>query len=172
VPVVTLDHYWNAVLKQRQVSFIKIDVEGHEDLVLKGGKEMFATAPPPFMLVEYNHNVLAQKVGWGGGGRRVWPEGGRKVAGRWPCCVLCCAVPSMLVEYNHRAHTHTHTHTHTAHTPPPHTHTHTHTQGIDVGAFLQRIFDYGYHIYDCQMQEMVAPGEFGVSVLTSTYAHK
>ncbi|KAG1673940.1 hypothetical protein FOA52_015695 [Chlamydomonas sp. UWO 241] len=105
VPVVTLDHYWNAVLKKRQVLFIKIDVEGHEDLVLQGGKEMFAAAPPPFMLVEYNHNVLAQK-------------------------------------------------------------------GIDFGAFLQRIFDNGYHVYDCQMQEMVAPGEFGISVLTSTYAHK
>lgn len=30
VGVVTLDHYWKEVLKEKPIAFIKLDIEGHE----------------------------------------------------------------------------------------------------------------------------------------------
>lgn len=41
---------------------VQVDVEGHEDFVLAGGTKLLKEAPPRFMLVEYNHNVLKQKA--------------------------------------------------------------------------------------------------------------
>mmetsp|Transcript_8735 Transcript_8735/g.18610 ORF Transcript_8735/g.18610 Transcript_8735/m.18610 type:complete len:342 (+) Transcript_8735:105-1130(+) len=61
VDVVTLDHYWKAVLKQEQILFIKIDAEGHEDHVLEGAKDLFATKPPRYILLEYYPKMLALK---------------------------------------------------------------------------------------------------------------
>lgn len=58
--MVSLDHYWVNVLASRPILFIKIDVEGYEDLVMKGGKELFTSkTPPQFLLVEYFPSMLS-----------------------------------------------------------------------------------------------------------------
>jgi FkbM family methyltransferase len=57
VPVTTLDVEWEALNRPR-VSVIKIDVEGAEMRVLKGGRNLLA-AEKPFILLEWNASNLA-----------------------------------------------------------------------------------------------------------------
>lgn len=50
----TLDAYWKQELGGRQIYFMKIDVTGHEDYVLQGGKHLFEKAPPPVVLLQFS----------------------------------------------------------------------------------------------------------------------
>lgn len=59
VPLISLDDYWVTELQSQPVLFIKVDVEGYEDLVLEGGKNLFTKSPPPFVMVEYYPQMLA-----------------------------------------------------------------------------------------------------------------
>lgn len=52
VNLITLDWYWENKLNSEEVSLLKIDVEGFEDKVLKGGRRMFQEAPPKYVLME------------------------------------------------------------------------------------------------------------------------
>eukprot|EP00195_Chlamydomonas_chlamydogama_P011754 CAMPEP_0202914096 /NCGR_PEP_ID=MMETSP1392-20130828/62196_1 /ASSEMBLY_ACC=CAM_ASM_000868 /TAXON_ID=225041 /ORGANISM="Chlamydomonas chlamydogama, Strain SAG 11-48b" /LENGTH=341 /DNA_ID=CAMNT_0049605617 /DNA_START=66 /DNA_END=1091 /DNA_ORIENTATION=- len=61
VDVVTLDHYWKAVLREEQILFVKIDAEGHEDHVMEGAAELFSKKPPHYILLEYYPKMLALK---------------------------------------------------------------------------------------------------------------
>jgi FkbM family methyltransferase len=59
VPLVSLDDYWTTELQSQPILFIKIDVEGYEDLVMAGGKNLFTKSPPPFVMIEYYPQLLA-----------------------------------------------------------------------------------------------------------------
>eukprot|EP00798_Chlamydomonas_sp_ICE-L_P006321 gene6321-2945_t len=61
IPVVSLDHYWEAVLEKKPIHFIRVDVTGHEALVLQGAKKLLKEAPPTFVLMNYNPSVLTLK---------------------------------------------------------------------------------------------------------------
>lgn len=52
VNLITLDWYWENKLRKEQITLLKIDVEGYEDKVLKGGRKLFAEAPPQYVLME------------------------------------------------------------------------------------------------------------------------
>ncbi len=61
VPVKTLDDYGFS-----DVAFIKIDVEGHEPAVLRGGKRLLATNRPVLLMeLELRHNPSAFNEVWG-----------------------------------------------------------------------------------------------------------
>jgi FkbM family methyltransferase len=49
----TMDDYWINVLKRRPVDFLKIDTEGYEQLVLRGGEAMFEASPPKILYLEW-----------------------------------------------------------------------------------------------------------------------
>ena len=59
VPLTSLDEYWTNELQSQPILFIKIDVEGYEDLVMQGGKNLFTNNPPPFVMVEYYPQMLS-----------------------------------------------------------------------------------------------------------------
>ena len=47
------------MLSRRTIDILKIDVEGYEWRVLQGARQMFATAPPRFVFIEYsNWNLI------------------------------------------------------------------------------------------------------------------
>eukprot|EP00042_Codosiga_hollandica_P026208 m.122476 g.122476 ORF g.122476 m.122476 type:complete len:286 (-) comp52123_c0_seq1:60-917(-) len=48
-----LDEYWMQVLNREHVFLMKMDVQGFEGFVLKGGSEMFKQKPPLFLFMEY-----------------------------------------------------------------------------------------------------------------------
>lgn len=51
VPLISLDDYWTNELQSQPILFVKIDVEGYEDLVMAGGKNLFTKSPPPFVMI-------------------------------------------------------------------------------------------------------------------------
>ena len=49
-----LDDYWKQVLNREHVFAMKMDVQGFEGFVIKGGEEMFKSKPPVFFFVEFS----------------------------------------------------------------------------------------------------------------------
>ena len=62
VPVTTIDQVWQDLLRPR-VGVMKIDTEGHEELVIQGARSMIA-ACRPLLLVEASSKSMAPHVAW------------------------------------------------------------------------------------------------------------
>eukprot|EP00042_Codosiga_hollandica_P039536 m.332381 g.332381 ORF g.332381 m.332381 type:complete len:179 (-) comp55635_c0_seq2:65-601(-) len=48
-----LDEYWTQVLNREHIYLIKMDVQGFEGFVLKGGIQLLTQKPPLFIFMEY-----------------------------------------------------------------------------------------------------------------------
>eukprot|EP00042_Codosiga_hollandica_P048390 m.541892 g.541892 ORF g.541892 m.541892 type:complete len:429 (+) comp57654_c0_seq2:1340-2626(+) len=48
-----LDDYWDQILRQERVFLIKMDVQGFEGFVLRGGRRMLESKPPVFIFMEF-----------------------------------------------------------------------------------------------------------------------
>ena len=62
VPLLTLDDYFENTLAREPVSFIKIDVQGHELKVLKGARKLLSANPAAAIALEYDP-VRLREVG-------------------------------------------------------------------------------------------------------------
>jgi len=58
VQSVTLDSFWLSDLKGRRVKLIKVDVEGWEVHVLRGGESLLSSPNAPTLLIEFNDENL------------------------------------------------------------------------------------------------------------------
>jgi FkbM family methyltransferase len=59
VPQVTLDTYWELVLKKKRATGMKVDVEGYEPRVFRGAVQMMTHAPPCFIQMEFFPQLMA-----------------------------------------------------------------------------------------------------------------
>lgn len=60
VTLVTLDWYWERVLKKEQIYMMKIDVEGFEPVVFNGAPKMMARKPPMVIHMEYSPEMMSK----------------------------------------------------------------------------------------------------------------
>jgi len=63
VPLRTLDSYWEKEWNRRQVTVIKVDVEGFEPFVFKGSQKMLSEAPPKFIQMEFSKEFIENRKG-------------------------------------------------------------------------------------------------------------
>merc|ERR1719203_271808 len=60
VQVTTLDDFWHQMAQGAHITMLKVDTQGHEPLIIKGGSDLFSQDPPDLLHLEFSPKLSKQ----------------------------------------------------------------------------------------------------------------